>query len=216
MKKCPFCGANIEESARFCLYCMQSLTEKEQILPHPKKKPQWLLIIAAIVIALLMLAVAWFSSQPAPGNALPSEAPSATEQTHTPAAAVTENAVEATCTEMGSYDEVVYCSECQEEISRTQKTVEKNPHDYNQKVTTTEYLKTEATHTEAAVYYYSCICGEKGETTFTSGTVIPHTFDQRSTALTYQKSPATCTEFAVYYFPALAEKRGRLHLQVVL
>ena len=40
MKKCPFCGADIEESARFCLYCMQSLTEKEQIPPHPKKKPR--------------------------------------------------------------------------------------------------------------------------------------------------------------------------------
>ena len=56
MKKCPFCGADIEDSARFCLYCMRSLTEKEQILPHKKKKPQWSLIIVAIV-ALVMIAV---------------------------------------------------------------------------------------------------------------------------------------------------------------
>ena len=31
MKKCPFCDADIEDSARFCLYCMRPLTEKEQI-----------------------------------------------------------------------------------------------------------------------------------------------------------------------------------------
>ncbi|MBE6958999.1 MAG: hypothetical protein E7447_07620, partial [Ruminococcaceae bacterium] len=56
MKKCPFCNAEIEENARFCLYCMRSLTEKEQIFLHKKKKPQWSLIIVAIV-ALTMIAV---------------------------------------------------------------------------------------------------------------------------------------------------------------
>lgn len=55
MKKCPFCGTDIEDNARFCLYCMQSLVEKEQILPYKKKKPQWLLIIAAIVGISLMI-----------------------------------------------------------------------------------------------------------------------------------------------------------------
>lgn len=57
MKKCPFCEADIEESARFCLYCMQSLTEKEQIVSHKKKKAQWLIIV---LIALLLLAVLAF------------------------------------------------------------------------------------------------------------------------------------------------------------
>ncbi|MBQ1406452.1 MAG: endonuclease, partial [Oscillospiraceae bacterium] len=37
---------------------------------------------------------------------------------HTPAAPVIENEVPATCTEAGSYDSVVYCSECGEELSR--------------------------------------------------------------------------------------------------
>ncbi|GEM_PF-5706932 len=37
---------------------------------------------------------------------------------HTPAAAVKENEVAATCTTAGSYDSVVYCSVCEEEISR--------------------------------------------------------------------------------------------------
>lgn len=49
---------------------------------------------------------------------------------HAPAAAVEENRVEATCTAAGSYDEVVYCSACKAEISRTQKTIDKLPHDF--------------------------------------------------------------------------------------
>ena len=42
---------------------------------------------------------------------------------HTPAEAVEENRVEATCTAAGSYDEVVYCSACGAELSRETKTI---------------------------------------------------------------------------------------------
>ncbi len=47
---------------------------------------------------------------------------------HTPAEAVEENRVEATCTQEGSYDSVVYCTVCGEEISRDTKTIEKVAH----------------------------------------------------------------------------------------
>ena len=47
---------------------------------------------------------------------------------HTPAEAVKENEVEPTCSVEGSYDEVVYCSVCEEELSRETKTVEKLAH----------------------------------------------------------------------------------------
>ncbi len=60
----------------------------------------------------------------------PTEAPTVapTEHVHSPAAAVAENVVPATCTAEGSYDEVVYCLECGEEISRTHKTIDKIAH----------------------------------------------------------------------------------------
>lgn len=180
MKKCPFCGADIEKSARFCLYCMQSLTEKEQIITHQKKKPQWFMIIAAIVMPILVFAVVLFNRQITLGNETPSDTLSdtlpVTEAAHTPAAVVTEKYIESSCTETGSYDEVVYCSECQVEISRTQKNVDKKPHDHNQKVTTAEYLKTEASCTDSAVYYYSCSCGAIGDTTFVEGKANGHSF----------------------------------------
>ena len=47
---------------------------------------------------------------------------------HTPAEAVKENEVAPTCTEDGSYDSVVYCSECNEEISRETVTVPATGH----------------------------------------------------------------------------------------
>ena len=56
---------------------------------------------------------------------------------HTPDAAVRENIVAATCTTAGSYDEVVYCTACRNELSRTQKTIDKLAHDYD----TTKWVK---------------------------------------------------------------------------
>ena len=51
-----------------------------------------------------------------------------TPHTHTPGEPVQENVVPASCTAEGSYDEVVYCTECGEEISREQKTIDKLAH----------------------------------------------------------------------------------------
>ena len=49
---------------------------------------------------------------------------------HTPDAPIRENVVDATCSKEGSYDTVVYCSVCDQEISRTTYTVEKKEHTY--------------------------------------------------------------------------------------
>ncbi len=48
---------------------------------------------------------------------------------HTYAEAVRENEKAPTCTQEGRYDEVVYCSVCDEELSRTPKTIDKIAHD---------------------------------------------------------------------------------------
>lgn len=57
--------------------------------------------------------------------------------THTPASAVRENVVPPSCNTDGSCDEVVYCSSCQKELSRTQKNLAKTRnHDYKNGVCT--------------------------------------------------------------------------------
>ena len=48
--------------------------------------------------------------------------------THTPGEAVQENVVPASCKAEGSYDEVIYCTSCGEEISREHKTIDKLAH----------------------------------------------------------------------------------------
>ena len=52
------------------------------------------------------------------------------ETGHSGAAPVKENMIPATCEKDGSYDEVVYCSTCGEEVSREAKTIERLGHDW--------------------------------------------------------------------------------------
>ena len=54
---------------------------------------------------------------------------------HTNKAAVIENKVEATCTTDGSYDNVIYCAVCDDEISREVKIITTSGHRYNSDVT---------------------------------------------------------------------------------
>lgn len=54
---------------------------------------------------------------------------------HTPAQAVKENEMPATCIHTGTYEEVVYCSVCHEELSRVEKTSEKTAHQFDAVIT---------------------------------------------------------------------------------
>jgi len=49
---------------------------------------------------------------------------------HTPGETAIENKTDATCTNPGSYDEVVYCTGCETEVSRNTVTVPQNGHNY--------------------------------------------------------------------------------------
>ena len=73
-------------------------------------------------------------------------------------------------------------------------------HTYNKQVATEPYLKSAASCTARAVYYYSCECGEKGEQTFEYGDKLPHTYDKQVATEPYLKSAASCTARAVYYY----------------
>jgi len=55
MKNCPYCKAKIEDDARFCLYCMRPLIEKEIIAPRVRRSHSWMI---AVAIAVLLLAAA--------------------------------------------------------------------------------------------------------------------------------------------------------------
>ena len=59
MKKCPFCGAEIEENARFCLYCMTSLEEKQCIKNVTGNKKRWPWILAAVFVLAFACMIAF-------------------------------------------------------------------------------------------------------------------------------------------------------------
>ena len=76
------------------------------------------------------------------------------EHVHTPGSPVTENNLEPTCTAAGSYDTVVYCAECGEELSRQTVTVPALGHDY-------AAVATEPTCTNPGYTTYTCSrCGD--------------------------------------------------------
>ncbi|MCD7837576.1 MAG: fibronectin type III domain-containing protein, partial [Clostridiales bacterium] len=102
--------------------------------------------------------------------------------------AVTENEVEATCTEDGSYDTVVYCTVCGEELSRETVTVPATGHSYD------EGVVTEPTCTEGGYTTYICtVCGETYTADETEAT--GHTEGE---AVTENEVEATCTEDGSY------------------
>lgn len=51
-------------------------------------------------------------------------------------------------------------------------------HSFTEQKVEQQYLASEATCTEAAKYYYSCACGEKGSSTFESGNALGHDFGE--------------------------------------
>lgn len=65
MKLCPNCKAALDDNARFCLCCMTSLDEKEQIPPPMPKVRRWPLVLLCI---LLFGALAFFIVRPTPGT----------------------------------------------------------------------------------------------------------------------------------------------------
>ena len=81
------------------------------------------------------------------------------EAAHTPGAAATETTPQ-TCTTCGYV--------IKEAIGHV--------HSYTEKNTDAKYLKSAATCTAKAVYYYSCSCGEKGTETFEYGDMLAHSW----------------------------------------
>ncbi|MBQ8298477.1 MAG: InlB B-repeat-containing protein [Clostridia bacterium] len=81
---------------------------------------------------------------------------------------------------------------------------EKLGHSYTSQTTTSTYLKSEATCTTKAVYYYKCVrCTEKGTNTYEYGEPLNHSYTSQTATATYLKDAATCTTKAVYYYKCI-------------
>ena len=81
----------------------------------------------------------------------------------------------ATCTKPGLTDGSK-CGLCGETLTAQKEIPATGEHTYDQEKVDEKYLVSEATCTEQAIYYKSCICGEKGTETFKHGDLKPHKY----------------------------------------
>ncbi len=112
---------------------------------------------------------------------------------HTPGTALKENVVNVTATEKGSYDEVVYCTSCNAEISRTKKEIPIGsavfPDDNNGGGSTADRTPTEGVvYTLSSDGTYATVTGYEGTAT---DVVI---------ASTYQGVPVTSIGSRAFYY----------------
>ena len=109
---------------------------------------------------------------------------------HTDGEPVIENKIDATCTTDGSYDLVVYCTECGEEISRTTVKISKLGHSYKVTSSAKSATCTADGHTEEKT---CTVCGDK-----IGREVIKATGHKPGTAVKENVVRATCTKDGSY------------------
>lgn len=125
------------------------------------------------------------------------------------------DAVAPTCTQPGN-DAYWHCADCGKYFADkngdmdTSKAYDTNDrflksaldHDFTEKLVDDAHLKTGATCTASAVYYYDCSrCDTHSkDKTFESGDPLGHDFTEKLADAAHLKSAATCTESAVYYY----------------
>ena len=114
---------------------------------------------------------------------------------HTEGAVVIENEVDATCTTDGSYDEVVYCTVCGEELSRETMTVDALGHTASEAVKENEVDATCTTDGSYDEVVYCTVCGEELSRTEIVVDALGHT---AGTAVIENKVDATCTTAGSY------------------
>ncbi len=82
-------------------------------------------------------------------------------------------------------------------------------HVFDQQNTDAKYLKSGATCTDKALYYYSCSCGCKGTETFEYGEKLEHSFTKQIIDEEYLNTPASCTAKATYFYAcSVCDEKG--------
>ena len=115
--------------------------------------------------------------------------------THTPKSAVKENETEGNCETKATYDEVVYCSVCDEELSRTEKTGDFGDHSPKAAVKENETegdCKTKITYDEVV---YCSICNDELSRTQKEGNFGAHS---PKSAVKENETTGNCKTKATY------------------
>ena len=143
-------------------------TQTEEVNPPiKKKKPLYLYLIPAIciitLIACVIITVITLNKEPP----------------HPVLNSVRENEIAPTCAAEGSYDEVIYCAECDEEISRTTKSIAKLAHTLSESIKENEIAPTCTAEGSYDEVVYCQECDEELLRTHRSTEMISHKYQNR-------------------------------------
>ena len=103
---------------------------------------------------------------------------------------VKENEIASTCNAEGSYDEVVYCDECGEEILRTAQSTARLAHTLSNSVKENVVAPTCAAKGSYDEVVYCTVCGEEMLRTRRSTEMLSHQFQNRKCILCGQSQPS--------------------------
>ena len=105
-------------------------------------------------------------------------------------------------------DDNSLCDNCGESYTDGKDLPDEHKHDYTVKNTDSKYLDKAADCENAATYFYSCSCGAKGTTTFTSGSANGHSYTVKSTDSKYLDKVADCENAATYFYSCSCGAKG--------
>ena len=105
-------------------------------------------------------------------------------------------------------DDNSLCDNCGESYTDGKDLPDEHTHSCTVKNTDSKYLDKAADCENAATYYYSCSCGSKGTTTFTSGTSNGHSYTVKNTDSKYLATAADCENAATYFYSCACGKKG--------
>ena len=114
---------------------------------------------------------------------------------HKPGKAVIENEVPATCTKPGSYDSVIYCTDCGKELSRSSVATAKAPHTPGTEERKNEVAPTCQKDGKVTLITYCAVCGGVMKT---EQLVLPKSGHTPSTPVREKEVPATASTYGSY------------------
>ena len=145
-----------------------------------KKKPPYWILIPTICFLILSVCIIIKIVQDKTNKI----------HTHSDLSIVKENEIAPTCSAEGSYDEVVYCADCNKEISRTTKSVAKLAHTLSSSVKEKEVPPTCTTKGSYDEVVYCSKCNETLLRTSRSTEKIAHQFQNRKCIVCEEAQPS--------------------------
>ncbi len=175
---------NDDCEGEMCISTVETSTEEKDTFVQKKKKHRWYVIPAICCVVLVACVIVIM-------NALKNTNDKAAAIClHSVLRSVKENEISPSCTADGSYETVIYCAECHEEISRTTESAAKIPHTLSDSIKENEVSPTCTAKGSYDEVVYCTICHNEVLRTHRSTEMISHQFQNRKCIVCNEDQPS--------------------------